>query len=551
MARAVRALLLTILTLLLVTSSVVLAHLEKSVSPQFPQDNFSQGPDLPKLLPSYDLHTSATDMRSFTGTSSTAGPDFWRRHGFTLRSVIAEVYAVEPSHVDLASSLDGSKRYDFDLILPQAEGEETIHRLVRRGIEKQFHVRMALESRDMEVFVLTAPKGAGAHELPFQLGGGFSSSSLTFFTTSNTDFGKSTPEAMAKMAEESQKAEEAHFQALAGGVPSASLQASTEISSDGTLKEFCNVLQLSLDRLLIDETGLTGRYALKIRSDSRNRNMDLSQALAIQLGFVLTRERRPVQILAVRAVDESSAEPLTDIGPLGLAPAQPPAAPVSPPLQTGRLQAEVHATGLDSYGVKLISPSSPDFDSRAAVAAPGWSAFLNDVKPYVVLVSNESGRKIVAFAVSWTVVAGSGLSEKQGSLTRDPDGIVADFDVPASHDSILPGRQKAIGFGIEISEYKPEYEEGLRSYLREALEYKNIKTVEVALDAVIFDDGLLIGPDNYSLSASLAAHVKAKQELYRSIAARVEQGSSVQEAFRLETEGIFSDRLHSMTYTHG
>jgi hypothetical protein len=137
------------------------------------------------------------------------------------------------------------------------------------------------------------------------------------------------------------------------------------------------------------------------------------------------------------------------------------------------------------------------------------------------------------------VVAGSGLSEKQGSLTRDPDGIVADFDVPASHDSILPGRQKVVGLDFEIEEYKPEYEDGLRSYLREALQYKNVKTVEVALDAVIFDDGRLIGPDNHSLSTSFTAHLKAKQDLYRAIAARMEQGSSVQEAFHLETEGIF------------
>jgi hypothetical protein len=540
MSRAVRTLLLTILTLALVSSSVALAHLEESVSTQFPQGNFGQGPDFPKLPPSYDVHISATDAK-FTDTASSAGPEFWRKHGFTLRSVIAEVYAVEPTHIDLPSSVDGSKRYDFDLVLPQAEAEETIHRLVRRGIEKQFQVRMAVESRDLDVFVLTAPKGAGAYELPFQLGGGMSTSSATFFIASNADFGNLTPEAMAEMAEESQRrTEDAHFQALASGASSASFQAATEISSDGSINEFCNVLQRSLNRLLIDETGLTGRYAFKIRSDARNRNLDFREALASQLGFVLTAERRPVQILAVRAVDASSTEPLTDIGPLGLVPAPPPAVSVSPPLlQTARPQAEVHTIGLDAYGVKLISPSNPDFDSRAAVAAPGWSAFLNDVKPYVALVANESGRKIVAFAVSWTLVAGSGLSEKRGSLTRDPDGIVADFDVPASHYSILPGRQKVVGFDFEISEYKPEYEDSLRSYLREALEYKNIKTVEIALDAVIFDDGLLIGPDNCSLSSSLTSHLKAKQDLYRAIAGRMEEGSSVQEAFRLETEGIF------------
>jgi hypothetical protein len=529
--------LLTILTLLLVTSSVVLAHLEESLSTQFPPDNFGQGSDFRKLPPSYDAHISATDMNLFKGTASSTSPDYWRRHGFTLRSVIAEVYAIEPSHVDFPSSLDGSKRYDFDLVLPQAEREERMHRLIRRGIEKQFQLRMALETRDMDVFVLMAPKGAGAYELPFQTGFGMASSWSRFLAPFNTDFGDLTPEAMTKVAEEREKKEEAHFQALASGAHSASLQAVGEISARGTIKEFCNVLQQSLDRLLIDETGLTERYALEIRGDSRNPNSDLSQALVSQLGFVLAPERRAVAIVAARAVDAFSTEPLTEIGPLGLVPARPPAEPVLPPLQaTVRVQSAVHVTGLDPYGVKLISPSSLDFDSQAAAAAPGWAAFLNDVKPYVVLVSNESGRKIVALAISWTVIAGSALSEKHGSLIRDPDGIVGNFDVPASHYSILSGRQKVVGFDFEIPEYQREYEDGLRYFLREALDYKNIKGVEVVLDAVIFDDGLLIGPDNYSLSASFAAHLKAKQELYRAIAGRIDQGSSVEEAFRGATE---------------
>jgi uncharacterized protein (TIGR03435 family) len=281
------------------------------------------------------------------------------------------------------------------LFLPQAEGEETIYRLVRRGIEKQLQVRMALESRDMDVFVLIAPEGTA-----FQLGGGTASSSSSFFTTSNTDFGNLTPEAMAKIGEEREKSEEAHLQALASGAPSVSVHTVGEISADGTIKEFCDVLEQSLDRLLIDETGLTGRYALKIRAESINPNWNLSQALAGQLGFVLAPERRNVPIIAVRAVDASSTEPLTEIGPLGVVPAGTPAEPVPPPLQAVRVRLAVHVTGLDSYGVKLISPLSPDSDSQAAAAAPGWTAFLNDVQPYVALVSNESGRKIAAFAIS-------------------------------------------------------------------------------------------------------------------------------------------------------
>src|SRR5262245_5940712 len=108
-SRAVQAPLTTVLTLVLVTSSVVLAHWEESLSTQFPGDSFSPGSDFQKLPPSYDVHISATDMNLFKGTASSAGPDYWRRHGFTLRSVIAEVYVIEPSHIDLPSSLDGGK----------------------------------------------------------------------------------------------------------------------------------------------------------------------------------------------------------------------------------------------------------------------------------------------------------------------------------------------------------------------------------------------------------------------------------------------------------
>ncbi|PYQ93772.1 MAG: hypothetical protein DMF96_28650 [Acidobacteria bacterium] len=65
------------------------------------------------------------------------------------------------------------------------------------------------------------------------------------------------------------------------------------------VEELCQVLESGLDRPVIDDTGLTGRYVLKMHTgvvDTR----DFLRVLCDKLGLTATSERRDVPVLVVR-----------------------------------------------------------------------------------------------------------------------------------------------------------------------------------------------------------------------------------------------------------
>ena len=71
---------------------------------------------------------------------------------------------------------------------------------------------------------------------------------------------------------------------------------------------------------------------------------------------------------------------------------------------------EVEVTGFESDGIDLISPLSPEFDSRAdALSPPEMSDIAKDAKPYVVIVSNKTSRNIVAFTMSLSNFEGKAM----------------------------------------------------------------------------------------------------------------------------------------------
>jgi GNAT superfamily N-acetyltransferase len=56
--------------------------------------------------------------------------------------------------------------------------------------------------------------------------------------------------------------------------------------------------------------------------------------------------------------------------------------------------------------------------------------------------------------------------------------------------------------------------------------------LHIELDAVIFDDGTLVGAGESALNREFAAYVSAKQNWYRSIVTTLDTGGSLEEAFR-------------------
>jgi len=70
-------------------------------------------------------------------------------------------------------------------------------------------------------------------------------------------------------------------------------------ASNATLGEFGQLLEPGLDRFVVDETGLTGRYDLQVTGEATSTD-EFRQRLRDQLGLVLTPASRNVTMLVAR-----------------------------------------------------------------------------------------------------------------------------------------------------------------------------------------------------------------------------------------------------------
>jgi uncharacterized protein (TIGR03435 family) len=220
-------------------------------------------------------------------TSEEAGEESWSESGVELRTLLAQMYGVEPGRVEFADvtlGAMGDRRYDVELRLPEEESDAAIEARIEKAIEKKFHVAMAVESRPMDVDVVTAPNGAGAELKPDKTGGGAIDSQVML---EDTAMGSGTPD----------KAEIARLIAARQAASGVSLTG-IEMTA-GTIADFCRTLERAVDRPVVDETGLTGRYDLDVKGYA-NRD-ELFAMLRERFGLVVTPARREVKFLVVRA----------------------------------------------------------------------------------------------------------------------------------------------------------------------------------------------------------------------------------------------------------
>ena len=237
--------------------------------------------DRPDVPPSYDVHISPTTREEEQGTLGSGGDDYWMRLGYELKPIVAEVYGVDESRIDVPPALDAASRYDFVLVLPKPESRSRIEHLVQQAIRKHFQVVIAHETRSMDVYVVTAPDGVKAAKLLELSGGG----AMTSFRDFQVDTRVRPLPAMRELMRQA-------FSRGKCGV----------FGSGTTIADFCKGLEQNLGHTFVDETGLTGVYDhLELRADD-HRFEDVLQALRDQLGLVATRERRDVPMLVLRPI---------------------------------------------------------------------------------------------------------------------------------------------------------------------------------------------------------------------------------------------------------
>jgi uncharacterized protein (TIGR03435 family) len=281
-------------------------------------------PRKPKLPPSRELRISPAAVPAGEGPSGGSGSDFVEIRNVSLKAVVAKLHDMPEVRIDWPSSLDPDARYDFVLVLPRPESREMMTRLMREGIAKHFRVEISSEVRPTDTYVLTAPNGIRARPILEESMFEFGSIGIGAGSTGAIDVGAGAPD--GSIGSNHPPIPEALFLEEILNTPSSDIAQSNEegdevcrrfrrqlfapvgrgawiagIDASMTLKELCGTIEGGLDRPLLDETNLTGTYAISIDTEATT-TADFLRAVCEKLGLVSTSGRSDVRLLVVRAL---------------------------------------------------------------------------------------------------------------------------------------------------------------------------------------------------------------------------------------------------------
>ncbi len=178
-----------------------------------------------------------------------------------------------------------------------------------------------------------------------------------------------------------------------------------------------------------------------------------------------------------------------------------------------------------------MSPADLEFDTAVRSLFKGNCNELLKLKPFLTIVSNRCDRTLIAYTLMWNLVQSS------AHITFDqrkyPDAVAP--ATPQRGNEIRPGEQKLTAMAIEINCGRwgePATEDFyLRQFDDWLKEYKDATSLTISIDAAIFEDGEILGPNKSDLDQDFLAYVDAKQEFYRMIVESLDSGLFLDEAF--------------------
>jgi len=194
----------------------------------------------------------------------------------------------------------------------------------------------------------------------------------------------------------------------------------------------------------------------------------------------------------------------------------------------------IQVQGLD--GLTLLSPTDPTFDAVATPLLGRVAELALRLKPFLVIVTNVSPKTVVSFVKKWRVTHASGQSTTFREQVSFPHVVCGDTRVSRDPAGLAPGESRIEANGVVIHGWKdldPYFDQFLPQFFEQNDRLlANATDLRIELNAAIFDDGTLVGPDDESwLEEGFAAYVEAKQEWYRGIIAALDAGQSVDQAF--------------------
>jgi hypothetical protein len=167
-------------------------------------------------------------------------------------------------------------------------------------------------------------------------------------------------------------------------------------------------------------------------------------------------------------------------------------------------------------GIEITSYSSPIFATKLAAAAGDGIKFdVTPLLPFSFFLTNNTGHKIIAYSVLWTVTYPSGFVARHqrlvGSLLS-PNGKLA---MPTGTERLV----------TVVNETVSPTAENPQTSLSNAVKiFPTNGDVIVSLEAVVLDDGIALGPDTTHAVARMNAQVDAEAALSLEIVSAFDSG---------------------------
>ena len=193
----------------------------------------------------------------------------------------------------------------------------------------------------------------------------------------------------------------------------------------------------------------------------------------------------------------------------------------------------IDVAGLE--GVTVISPASPAFDTLATPLLGRLAERALRLKPYLAIVWNQAPRTVVAFTSQWISFPNEyGATTTGRSHHKFPDAVCGPALARTPQQGLPPGGHMVISAACRVARESLESGDGewLDQFVREKeSELAPATNLRIGLDAVIFDDGVLVGPDATGLATAFGIHVSAKQEIYATLNQRLKECNASEDFF--------------------
>jgi hypothetical protein len=198
----------------------------------------------------------------------------------------------------------------------------------------------------------------------------------------------------------------------------------------------------------------------------------------------------------------------------------------------------IRAIGLDNAGVVLVTAASEDFEAQVRREAGKWADAALRSSPQLVIVRNESPYTIVAYAVSFKSIRPDGKWDFHHIEFKYTDAVVTTDPEVASmlrDREIRPSEQRLVSRYFEIdpaldNSWLPQIVDVQNKDLGQFALGQGFSELEIAVDAVLFEDGRLLGPNQSQMDTRFLLLLQRKHELYRAATDLMASGNSLDDA---------------------